>query len=175
MRILLAALLFSGAALVANHGTPTTEALMRDAAQVLTQSLDRVQRSYTLFPFEADHRADWHYFPEGGFTRVHGYTRNGITFGQMTVIPVGQAFVSREAPARLANTLMGVWLLFGGVGIWVSGQIGALAEPFGIRAVYLGIAAGCTVAAIAAFACRRRIMGLLEPPSRRPSRTAAPR
>ncbi len=98
-----------------------------------------------------------------------------ITFGQMTVIPVGQAFVSREAPARLANTMMGVWLLFGGVGIWVSGQIGALAEPFGIRAVYLGIAAGCTVAAIAAFACRRRIMGLLEPPSRRPSRTAAPR
>ena len=83
MRILLAALLFSGAALVANHGTPTTEALMRDAAQVLSQSLDRVQRSYTLFPFEADHRADWHYFPEGGFTRVHGYVRNGITFGQM--------------------------------------------------------------------------------------------
>lgn len=98
-----------------------------------------------------------------------------ITFGQMTVIPVGQAFVSREAPARLANTMMGVWLLFGGVGIWVSGQIGALSEPFGIRTVYLGIAAGCTVAAIGAFACRHRIMGLLVPPSRRPSRTAAPR
>ena len=98
-----------------------------------------------------------------------------ITFGQMTVIPVGQAFVSREAPSRLANTMMGVWLLFGGVGIWVSGQIGALAEPFGIRTVYLGIAAGCTVAAVAAFACRHRVMGLLEPPSRRPSRTAAPR
>lgn len=98
-----------------------------------------------------------------------------ITFGQMTVIPVGQAFVSREAPSRLANTMMGVWLLFGGVGIWVSGQIGALAEPFGMRIVYLGIAAGCTVAAVAAFACRHRVMGLLEPPSRRPSRTAAPR
>jgi hypothetical protein len=83
LRIWLAALLFSGAALVANHGTPATEELMRDAAQVLSQSLDRVQRSYTLFPFDAGHRADWHYFPEGGFTRVHGYVRNGITFKQM--------------------------------------------------------------------------------------------
>lgn len=98
-----------------------------------------------------------------------------ITFGQMTVIPVGQAFVSREAPRRLANTMMGVWLLFGGVGTWVSGQIGALTEPFGIRTVYLGIAAGCTAAAVAAFACRHRIMGLLGPPSTHPSRTAAPR
>ena len=98
-----------------------------------------------------------------------------ITFGQMTVVPVGQAFVSREAPPRLTNTAMGVWLLFGGVGIWVSGQIGALAEPFGIRSVYLGIAAGCAVAAVAAFALRNRIMGLLEPPSTPPSRTAAPR
>lgn len=104
-----------------------------------------------------------------------------ITFGQMTVVPVGQAFVSREAPPRLANTVMGVWLLFGGVGIWVSGQIGALAEPFGIRNVYLGIAAGCAVAAFAAFAARHRIMRLLGPPStpgprsRPPSRTAAPR
>ena len=84
-----------------------------------------------------------------------------ITFGQMTVIPVGQAFVSREAPRRLANTMMGVWLLFGGVGIWVSGQIGALAEPFGIRAVYLGIAVGCALAAAAALAFRNRFMALL--------------
>ena len=84
-----------------------------------------------------------------------------ITFGQMTVIPVGQAFVSREAPQRLANTMMGVWLLFGGVGILLSGQIGALAEPLGLRGVYLGIAGGCTLAAIAALAFRDRIMGLL--------------
>ena len=86
-----------------------------------------------------------------------------ITFGQMTVVPVGQAFVSREAPRRLANTLMGVWLLFGGVGIWGSGQIGALAEPFGLRGVYVGIAVGCAVAACAAFGLRKRIMGLLAP------------
>ena len=84
-----------------------------------------------------------------------------ITFGQMTVIPVGQAFVSREAPQRLANTMMGVWLLFGGVGILLSGQIGALAEPVGLRGVYIGIAAGCTLAAIAALAFRNRITGLL--------------
>ena len=69
-----------------------------------------------------------------------------VTSGQITVIPVGQAFVSREAPKRLANTMLGVWLLFGGVGAWVSGAVGALTEPFGIRGVYLGIAVGCTLA-----------------------------
>ena len=78
----------------------------------------------------------------------------------MTVIPVGQAFVSRQAPKRLANTMMGVWLLFGGVGAWVSGEVGALAEPFGVRGVYLGIAVGA-LAAVAALAFRNRIMGLL--------------
>ena len=86
-----------------------------------------------------------------------------ITFGQMTVIPVGQAFVSREAPKRLANTAMGVWLLFGGLGAWLSGQVGALADPFGLRGVYLGIAVGCTLAGAAALAFRHRIMSLLEP------------
>ena len=84
-----------------------------------------------------------------------------ITFGQMTVVPVGQAFVSREAPPGIANTMMGVWLMFGGVGIWVSGQIGALAEPLGLGAVYLGIATGCALAGVAMFAFRKKIMNLL--------------
>ena len=84
-----------------------------------------------------------------------------VTFGQMAVIPIGQAFVSREAPERLASTLMGAWALFGGVGIWVSGQIGALAEPFGILAVYLGIAAGSALAGVLALSLRKQTMGLL--------------
>ena len=84
-----------------------------------------------------------------------------ITFGQMAVIPVGLAFVSREAPRRLASTMMGAWLLFGGVGIWLSGQIGALTEPFGIRAVYLGIALGTALAAAATLSFRDKLMGLL--------------
>ena len=84
-----------------------------------------------------------------------------ITFGQMAVVPVGLAFVSREAPRRLASTMMGAWLLFGGVGIWLSGQIGALTEPFGIRAVYLGIAACTALAAAATLSFRDRLMSLL--------------
>ena len=84
-----------------------------------------------------------------------------VTFGQMTVVPVGQAFVSREAPKRLANTAMGVWLLFGGLGAWVSGQVGALAEPFSLRLAYMGVAVACTLTAIAALALRKRIVGLL--------------
>ena len=84
-----------------------------------------------------------------------------ITFGQMTIIPVGQAFVSREAPKRLVNTSMGVWMLFGGLGAWVSGQVGALGELVGLKIVYLGIVVGCTLAALAVMAFRNRIMGLL--------------
>ena len=56
---------------------------------------------------------------------------------------------------------MGVWLLFGGLGAWVSGQVGALAEPFSLRVAYLGIAVACTLTAIAALALRKRIVGLL--------------
>ena len=48
-----------------------------------------------------------------------------VTIGQLVVIPVGNAFISKEAPERLVGTLMGLWMLFGGVGIWLSGQIGA--------------------------------------------------
>ena len=104
-----------------------------------------------------------------------------ITFGQMTVVPVGQAFVSRESPPRLANTLMGVWLLFGGMGILLSGQIGALAEPLGLRTVYLGIVVGCTLAGVAALTLGGRLMRVLAAGtaltsrSTPPSRTRAPR
>ena len=89
-----------------------------------------------------------------------------ITFGQMAVIPIGQAFVSREAPRGRASTMMGMFMLFGGVGSWVSGQIGALAEPFGILSVYLGIAAGTALAAVGVLSLRKWLMGLLETPAR---------
>ncbi len=84
-----------------------------------------------------------------------------ITFGQMAVLPTGQGFVSREAPERLSSTMMGVWIAFVGVGVWVSGQIGALAEPFGILAVYLGIAAATAIAAVGMLLSRNRVMSLL--------------
>ena len=98
-RFWLATLFFSSAILIANHAHSSTEALMQNAAKILSQSLNRVQRSYTLFKFDAKHRSDWHYFPEGGFTRTYGYVRNGITFGQM------DAMQKHLASALLASGL----------------------------------------------------------------------
>ncbi len=72
-----------GLLLTGAHHTSDTETPMVEAAEVFMTSLDRVQRSYTLFDFDAQHRMDWHYFPEGGFTGIYGYVRNGVTFKDM--------------------------------------------------------------------------------------------
>ncbi len=84
-----------------------------------------------------------------------------ITFGQMAVLPTCQAFVAQEAPRRLLSTMMGAFMLFGGVGIWSSGQIGGLSESFGILAVYIGIVVGTAVAAVGMLAIKPWLMGLL--------------
>ena len=124
------------------HGAPVREVILAAGIPIGRLGLDDAETARVLAA-AASHAAG-----TAGAERLY-------------VIPVGQAFVSREAPKRLANTMMGVWLLFGGVGVRVSGQIGGLAEPLGIRAVYLGIAVGCTLAACVALAFRKRIMGLL--------------
>ena len=72
-----------------------------------------------------------------------------------------QAAVRGVPNAQVTFRCLGASLLFGGVGIWLSGQIGALTEPFGIRAVYVGIAAGTALAAAATLSFRDRLMGLL--------------
>ncbi len=82
-RFRVVALVCCGLLLTAAHHTSKTETLMFEAAEVFMTSLNRVQRSYTLFDFDAKHRMDWHYFPEGGFTRTYGYVRNGVTFKDM--------------------------------------------------------------------------------------------
>lgn len=82
-RFRILALMLCALLLTAAHHSSSTEALMFEAAEVFVTSLNRVQKSYTLFDFDAKHRMDWHYFPEGGFTRTYGYVRNGVTFKDM--------------------------------------------------------------------------------------------
>ena len=76
-------LLFGGIAIM-KASPDQTERLMIDSANLFIQSLDRVQRSRTLFDFDAPHRQDWHFFPGPGFVKSYGYVRNGITYGNMT-------------------------------------------------------------------------------------------
>jgi hypothetical protein len=45
--------------------------------------LNRFQKPKTVFAFESPDRANWHYFPEGGYTEAYGYSRNGLTFRDM--------------------------------------------------------------------------------------------
>ena len=69
-RFRILALMLCALLLTAAHHSSSTEALMFEAAEVFVTSLNRVQKSYTQFDFDAKHRMDWHYFPEGGFTRT---------------------------------------------------------------------------------------------------------
>ena len=79
----LVVLLLCAAAMTAAYQVTKTKTLMAESATLLVESLNRVQKSYTVFPFASSHRNEWHYFPEGGFTAEYGYVRNGITFNQM--------------------------------------------------------------------------------------------
>ena len=95
---LVALLVCAGAMTAAYHATKP-ETLMAKSATLLVESLNRMQRSYTVFPFASSHRGEWHYFPEGGFTAEYGYVRNGITFNQMD-----------PKQAHFANALLGAGL-----------------------------------------------------------------
>ncbi|MBG99299.1 MAG: hypothetical protein CMN58_03005 [Solibacterales bacterium] len=91
-------LVCAGAMGAAYHVTKT-ETLMAESATLLVDSLNRFQRGYTVFPFTASHRSEWHYFPESGFYSLYGHGRNGITFNQMD-----------SKQAHFANALLGAGL-----------------------------------------------------------------
>ena len=97
-------LLLFGSIAVMKASPDKTELLMVDSANLFLQSLDRVQRSRTLFNFDAPHRQDWHFFPGPGFVKSYGYVRNGITYGDMT---------ARQR--HLANALLSSGLSTGGL------------------------------------------------------------
>ena len=97
------ALLVCAGAMTAACRATKTETLISESATLLVESLNRVQRSYTVFPFASSHRNEWHYFPEGGFTAEYGYVRNGVTFNQMD-----------PKQAHFANALLGAGLSNGG-------------------------------------------------------------
>ena len=87
--------------MVSHHGT--SGKLMVEAAGHFVRALDKVQKSHTVFKFDVAGRADWHYFPEGGFTQTYGYPRNGVTYKQMDPMQ-----------KHLANALLGTGLSWTG-------------------------------------------------------------
>jgi hypothetical protein len=97
-------LLLFGSIAIIKASPDQTERLMVDSAKLFIQSLNRVQRSRTLFDFDAPHRQDWHFFPGPGFVESYGYVRNGITYSNMT---------ARQR--HLANALLSSGLSTGGL------------------------------------------------------------
>lgn len=97
-------LLIFGSIAIMKASPDQTERLMVDSANLFIQSLDRVQKSRTLFDFNAPHRQDWHFFPGPGFVKSYGYVRNGITYGDMT-----------PRQRHLANALLSSGLSTGGL------------------------------------------------------------
>src|SRR5260370_7667154 len=49
----------------AAHHVHAAASLMTECANRLLAGLDHNQRGKTAFPFEADERTNWHYFPNG--------------------------------------------------------------------------------------------------------------
>ena len=49
-----------------------------------------------------------------------------LVVGETLVGPLGLAQVLRLAPPRFMGAVMGVWFVFGAVGYWLAGEIGAL-------------------------------------------------
>jgi POT family proton-dependent oligopeptide transporter len=69
---------------------------------------------------------------------------------------LGDAFVwanqvsltSKLAPARYSALFIGAWYICIGLGTWLTGSIGALVQDRSYRDVFLGLAAGCAIAAM---------------------------
>jgi proton-dependent oligopeptide transporter, POT family len=78
---------------------------------------------------------------------VLGYLLFGL--GDALVWPNQISLVSKLAPARYATLLIGGWYVCIGIGTWLTGYIGALADRYSLIVIFLGISAGCCLAAVA--------------------------
>ncbi len=62
----------------------TTEDLMVTAANAWLASLNNNQKPSALFKLGNPDYETWHYVPDNSFVGQRGYSRNGVTYGQMT-------------------------------------------------------------------------------------------
>lgn len=57
------------------------------------------------------------------------------------------SLTSKLAPPRYSALFIGAWYICIGLGTWLTGYVGALAQDHAFRDVFLGLAGGCAVAA----------------------------
>ena len=89
---------------------------------------------------------------------VHGAGKPFVLWLVATYVlfGLGDAFVwanqvsltSKLAPPRYSALFIGAWYICIGLGTWLTGYVGALAQHHSFRNVFLGLAAGCASAAL---------------------------
>lgn len=86
-----------------------------------------------------------------------------FTIGELYLSPIGQAMVSKVAPARMVSMFMGVWFLSSFFGNYLAGFIGAYYDRMGNQE-YFAIMVGMSVLAVLMFILPRKQLGKwLEP------------
>ena len=71
-----------------------------------------------------------------------------ITLAEILISPMGQSFVSKVAPPRIAGLMMGGWFAATAVGSYGSGLIGKSYSRFAHHQFFLLLAALLVVAAV---------------------------
>lgn len=62
------------------------------------------------------------------------------TIGELSSSPVALSFITKLAPAKYASLMMGVYFAMSGLGNYVAGRLGVLAQHFGEMEIFGGIA-----------------------------------
>lgn len=81
-----------------------------------------------------------------------------LTTGELCVVPVGLALVSRVAPARWLGLAMGAWLLTNAIGSWAAGEFGVLGQQLGNPVAFTAVGCLGAVAAAVLFLIKGRVL-----------------
>lgn len=78
-----------------------------------------------------------------------------LTIGELYLSPIGLSLVTKVAPARIVNMMMGMWFLSSFIGNWLSGYLGSFYESMGQFNFFAMMAIIAGTAGLAMFACNK--------------------
>jgi POT family proton-dependent oligopeptide transporter len=80
-----------------------------------------------------------------------------VTLAEILISPMGQSFVSKVAPPRIAGLMMGGWFAATAAGSYLSGKLGTFYSEFAHHEFFLVLTALMGLAAVLVFAFLRKL------------------